>query len=122
NGDGTFVRETANYGVGRGSSGLFAADLDGDGDLDVTTANTYDHNVSMLRNLSNPINCLSSKGNMNADAGFSPADVVLLLNCVFLTLGNCLHCFSDVNCDGNLSPADVVLELNAVFLAAPFPC
>jgi len=62
------------------------------------------------------------KGDMNASGDLTPADVVLLLNCVFLASGNCDLCFADANCSGDLSPADVVLELNAVFLAAPLPC
>ncbi len=62
------------------------------------------------------------KGDMNADGGLSPADVVLMLNCVFLDSGNCGLCFSDGNCSGEMSPADVVLELNAVFLGSLFPC
>ncbi len=66
--------------------------------------------------------CAAAKGDMNADANLSPADVVMMLNCVFLGSGNCGFCFADVNCSGDFSPADVVLELNAVFLAGSFPC
>ncbi len=66
--------------------------------------------------------CAAALGDMNADANLSPADVVLMLNCVFLASGNCGLCFADVNCSGDFSPADVVLELNMVFLAASPPC
>jgi len=59
------------------------------------------------------------RGDLNRDGILSPTDVVLQLNCVFLSTGNCA--LADVNCDGQLSPADVVLELNAVFLSAPLP-
>lgn len=64
----------------------------------------------------------AAKGDMNASGGLSPADAVLMLNCVFLGTGNCGMCVADVNCDGVLTPSDVVLELNAIFLAMPFPC
>lgn len=60
-----------------------------------------------------------TKGNLNCDDALSPADVVLMLNCVFLDLGNCDLCFADVTCNGTLSPSDVVVELNAVFLNEP---
>ncbi|HLG94119.1 MAG TPA: HYR domain-containing protein, partial [candidate division Zixibacteria bacterium] len=63
-----------------------------------------------------------TKGDMNSDSSLSPADVVLMLNCVFLAAGNCGLCFADVDCDGQLSPADVVIELNAVFLNTPITC
>ncbi|HXF48773.1 MAG TPA: SBBP repeat-containing protein [Verrucomicrobiae bacterium] len=64
----------------------------------------------------------SGLGDLNGDVNFTPADVVLMLTCVFLGSGDCAHCFTDVNCDGNLSPADIVLELNKVFLDSPLPC
>jgi|GEM_PF-2922094 len=66
--------------------------------------------------------CAATKGDMNASGGLSPADVVLMLNCVFLASGSCDLCFADVNCSGGLSPADVVIELNMVFLSAPPGC
>lgn len=63
--------------------------------------------------------CPYAKGDMNNSGDLSPADVVLILNCVFLGSGICDLCFADVNCSGNLSPADVVIELNAVFQGEP---
>ncbi|MGE5693625.1 MAG: hypothetical protein ACM3YF_07595, partial [Candidatus Zixiibacteriota bacterium] len=62
------------------------------------------------------------KGDLNGTLDLTPADVVLMLNCVFLGEGDCDLSFSDVDCTGMLSPADVVLELNAVFLDMDFPC
>ncbi|MGH8004631.1 MAG: hypothetical protein ACRECJ_07910, partial [Limisphaerales bacterium] len=62
------------------------------------------------------------KGDLNQDVALSPADVVLILNCVMLgtpPTGGISSC--DLNCDGMGTPADVVLELNAVFLQEPFP-
>ncbi len=66
--------------------------------------------------------CAAHEGDMNADANLSPADVVSMLNCVFLASGSCDLCFADVNCTGDLSPADVVIELNMVFLGSSPPC
>lgn len=67
------------------------------------------------------------KGDLNRDGQFTPADGVLLLNCVFLggAFGNpdaCLFDVADVNCSGNLSPSDIVIELNWIFLNIPLPC
>jgi hypothetical protein len=61
-------------------------------------------------------------GDLNGDSLHTPSDVVLMLNCVFLGIGNCHNCYTDVNCDGILSPSDVVFELIKVFLASSFPC
>lgn len=61
-------------------------------------------------------------GDMDTSGNLGLNDVVLLLNCVFLTTGDCGLCLADVNCSADLSPADVVLELNAVYLGAAFPC
>jgi len=66
--------------------------------------------------------CAAAKGDMNGVGGLTPADVVLMLNCVFLGTGTCDLCFADVNCSSDLTPADVVIELNAVFLGTSFPC
>ncbi|MGE5693376.1 MAG: hypothetical protein ACM3YF_06310 [Candidatus Zixiibacteriota bacterium] len=65
--------------------------------------------------------CVQPPGDINGDTALSPSDVVLMLNCVFLSSGGCTMC-ADHNCDGNLSPADVVKELNAVFLLEPISC
>jgi hypothetical protein len=62
------------------------------------------------------------KGDLNGTLDLTPADVVLMLNCVFLGTGDCDLSFSDLDCNEALTPADVVLELNAVFLDADFPC
>jgi uncharacterized repeat protein (TIGR01451 family) len=65
--------------------------------------------------------CIFPRGDVNADSSLSPADVVALLNCVFLAPGGCTAC-ADLNCDGTLSPAEAVIELNAVFLGTPIVC
>lgn len=62
------------------------------------------------------------KGDLSDDCRHSPADVVSMLNCVFLQIGACDFSYTDLNCDNMLSPADVVLQLNLVFLGVPPPC
>ncbi|HEU4436453.1 MAG TPA: hypothetical protein VFR89_03235, partial [candidate division Zixibacteria bacterium] len=61
------------------------------------------------------------KGDLNQDRVLSPADVVLMLNCIALgqppPAGE-ITC--DLNCDGAPRPADLVLLLNAVFLGSAF--
>ncbi|HXF49676.1 MAG TPA: right-handed parallel beta-helix repeat-containing protein [Verrucomicrobiae bacterium] len=63
-----------------------------------------------------------NRGDLDRDGMFSPADVVLELNCIFLLIGDCPLEVADLNCDGQLSPADVVLLLNLVFLGILPPC
>ncbi|HEU4436682.1 MAG TPA: hypothetical protein VFR89_04395, partial [candidate division Zixibacteria bacterium] len=62
-------------------------------------------------------------GDANHDGLLTAADIVLLLNFVFLQepLDPPLE-VADLNCDGLYAPADIVLALNAVFLAQPPPC
>jgi len=66
--------------------------------------------------------CAGARGDMNADGNFTPADAVLILNCIFLGVGICGLCFTDVDCNGILSAADIVRELNRIFLGIAFPC
>ncbi|HEU4437188.1 MAG TPA: FG-GAP-like repeat-containing protein, partial [candidate division Zixibacteria bacterium] len=117
NGDGTFT-VNEDYATGHYPRSVCAADLDGDGDSDLATVN-YDSTVSILRNLT--VN-FPRKGDLNGDYDLTPADVVLMLSCVFLGSGDCVLAMADVDCNGNLSPSDVVVELNAVFQGIPFPC
>lgn len=63
-----------------------------------------------------------SKGDMNGDGILTAADVVMMLNCVFLGIGNCGLSYSDITCDGILTASDVVKELNGVFLGSPLNC
>jgi len=64
----------------------------------------------------------STKGDLNGDQIFTPADIVLHLNCVFLSLGNCPLNQLDLNCDGMATIEDVVILLNRVFLGILPPC
>jgi hypothetical protein len=68
------------------------------------------------------VRVVAKKGDMNSDGEFRPADVVLMLTCVFSGTGSCDLCFADVNCSGGLSPADVVIELLMVFSGGAAGC
>lgn len=64
----------------------------------------------------------AKKGDLNGDGYIGPADVVGVLNAVFL--GSSLtvpFCAADVYCDGILDPIDVVYELDIVFLGMSIP-
>jgi len=56
------------------------------------------------------------RGDINQNGTYEPADVVLLLNAVFLGQAIADRMSADLNCDGNLTPADAVVELQLVFL------
>ncbi len=60
---------------------------------------------------------------MNADGAVNSADVVLLLNRVFLGVPTPAEATrGDLNCDGLLTAADVVELLNLAFLGIPGGC
>jgi len=64
-------------------------------------------------------------GDLNGDNQATPADVVIMLQCVFV--GYCTglrNSQADVvrNVELAITPADVVCELNHVFLGSPVPC
>lgn len=61
-------------------------------------------------------------GDLNGDGSFTPADVVLMINCVFTQKGDCGLSLTDLNCSGRLTPADMALELYLVFLGIPVNC
>ncbi|HEU4437311.1 MAG TPA: dockerin type I domain-containing protein, partial [candidate division Zixibacteria bacterium] len=62
-------------------------------------------------------------GDANADFNLSPADIVTLLNYLFLGITPPSPFGAvDMNCDGVVSSADLVLALNTIFLAEPPPC
>lgn len=65
---------------------------------------------------------LTFKGDINGDFLLTIADVVSLINTVFLNNPLPNIPLYDLNCDGAVSPADVVLLLNLVFLGNTLPC
>ena len=117
-----------------GVSAASAGDVNGDGKADIIMGAYFadpngleDAGKAYVYGLTD-FSCVSVKGDMNGVNGFTPADVVLMLNCVFSGNGNgtaggdCNLCYADMNCSNGLSPADVVIELNLVFRGDPPPC
>lgn len=65
----------------------------------------------------------TSRGDLNNDGQYTSADVVLIMNLVFLGTGPTAgERAADLNCDGLATAADVVQALNWVFLGFPRPC
>jgi len=63
------------------------------------------------------------KGDLNLDGVLTLADIVLMLNCVFLgEQPAAAPSACDVNCDGLLTAADVVILLNMFYLSTAPPC
>jgi M6 family metalloprotease-like protein len=114
NGDATFATHLA-FPVGTNPNSVFAADLDGDGDLDLATVNRGSDNVSVLLN--------SPRGDCNDDRVIDIADVMFLINYIFLgQSGPEPLCVGDVNCDGAVDVADVMYLINYLFLGGSPPC
>jgi hypothetical protein len=61
-------------------------------------------------------------GDANKDGQLTSADIVLLLNFIFLGEVIDPSELADLNCDGIYTGADIVLALNAVFLGQLPPC
>lgn len=66
----------------------------------------------------------SIRGDMNHDGILFTADIVALVNCVFLNPSDpsCDLLVADIDCNGYLSPPDVVILLREVFLNWTPPC
>lgn len=64
----------------------------------------------------------AARGDMDQDGVLELADVVLLMDCTFLGVGNCPLSIADINCDGILTSADVVLLLIELYYSIPPPC
>jgi hypothetical protein len=103
---------------------LFAADLDGDGDVDLVTANYSSDNVSVLLNQPAVVIC----GDANNDGVVELGDIVYLINYVFKQPAPApepYECVGDVNHDGVVELGDIVYLINYVFkqpAPPPDPC
>ncbi len=61
-------------------------------------------------------------GDANGDGSLTSADIVLILNYVFLGIPITPPEIADMNCDAVATSSDVVLALNNIFLGQPPPC
>jgi hypothetical protein len=107
NGNGTFAAAVT-FGVGSEPGSVFAADLDGDGNVDLSTANYGSNNVSVLLNRS--VNRDAS--DVNCDGVIDLVDVVLLgnhLDGIVALSGDCSETPGDVNVDGFVNEDDYTL-------------
>jgi len=108
-GDGGFA-DAQSFGTGLSPFGVALADLDGDGALDVVTANLDGSNVSVLINVSEPLPCF---GDCNDDGQVSVAELVVGVN---IALGNldADQCPSfDAGGEGHVTIDDLLRGVNA---------
>ncbi|NIM97754.1 MAG: hypothetical protein GTO24_06645, partial [candidate division Zixibacteria bacterium] len=96
---------------------VFSADLDGDGDLDLATANYLSNRVSVLLNEPAVI-CGDANDNGAVEAG----DVVYLISYLFRS-GPAPQpmCVGDANLSGSVEAGDVVYLISYLFRSGPAP-
>jgi hypothetical protein len=94
------------------------ADLDGDGDFDIVTANSGSDNVSVLLNSTFEHGC----GDANSDWRLNIGDPVYLIGYIFREGPPPEpYCIGDANGDGELNVGDVVYLLAYTFSGGPEP-
>lgn len=66
----------------------------------------------------------SVRGDLNRNGNRSPADLAILLRCVYVDNAgpDCELLVADINCDGRLSPADAALLILVVYASFAPPC
>jgi len=132
NGGGTFSLDST-YDTYMGTNFIFASDLDGDSDLDLSVANQMSHDVSILLNNGDgtfaygstyPVGTWPSSifaadfdddGDLDlATANSTSDDVSVLLN-------QSSHIRGDANGDGVINSADIAYLINYLFKSGPAP-
>jgi hypothetical protein len=95
---------------------VFCADLDGDGDMDVVTANQQSYDVSVLENRTIGY----QHGDANGDWIIDVGDVIYLINYLYRN-GSAPDPVSagDANCDSTVDSGDVVFLINYLFREGP---
>ena len=108
-----------------------SADLDGDGDRDLVTANYDSDNISVFINQ----DCCGLytggiRGNANCDpqGKFNLADITALISRVYIEpeVPLCCEANGDVNCDGKINLSDITQMICYVYIdppnCEPCPC
>jgi hypothetical protein len=132
NGDGTFQNQVF-YKTGFNPVSVFCADLDGDSDLDLVTANQLSDNVSILKNNGDG----TFQTAVNYDAGDGPTsvfcvdldrdtdvDIVVanyLSDSVSVLRNLSIFLRGDVNADGAINLADPIYLANSLLKGGPAP-
>jgi hypothetical protein len=107
------------YAVGDAPRAVFASDLDGDGDLDLATANYSSNSVSVL--LNQPACDCGVWGDVDGNAAVNPVDVVYMVNYVYKNQDarvqppDCPYEAGDADCSNQVNPVDVVYFVNYVY-------
>lgn len=99
---------------------MFAADLEGDADIDLAVANAYSGNVSILFNLTDPLyECGDANGSDTVDID----DVVYLIAYIF-TGGPAPSPLEsgDADCVNGIDIDDVVYLITYIFTGGNSPC
>ena len=96
NGDGTFAQQS-HYLVSGNPSSVLAVDLDGDGRLDIVTANPAFDNVSVLLSQC----CIGAVGNVDCSQAEQPdvGDIQTLIDRLFIHVDESYCCLSEADVD-----------------------
>jgi len=122
NGDGTFTGPE-DYNTGDWSEDVYAADFDGDEDMDLVVTNHSSDNISILMNLTNdPGPCCQLRGDIDHSGYFTPLDASYFVNWLWKG-GVQPPCpdEADINFDGSVDPLDVMLLVNYLWRGGPPP-
>jgi len=132
NGDGTFLVDST-YWTGPGTSSAFAADFDGDGDLDLAAGNQMGHDVSILLNHGDgtfapdsyytvgtwPNSIFAADFDNDGDLDLATANSTS--DNVSVLLDQSTHIRGDANGDGVINSADIAYLINYLFKSGPAP-
>jgi hypothetical protein len=117
-GRGTFGQEEVISRQAHGASAVYAADLDGDGDMDALSASRDDHKIAWYENLSPHV----APGDANRDLQFDQLDIVQVLQAAkYLSGAPATFEEGDWNGDGVFDQLDIVAALQTGnYLKGPY--
>jgi hypothetical protein len=117
-GKGTFGQQKTITTSADAAAGVYAADVDGDGDMDVLSASYRDNKIAWYENLSPHV----AAGDANRDMQFDQQDIVLVLQAAkYLTGQPATFEEGDWNGDGVFDQLDIVAALQTGnYLRGPY--